>query len=221
MKTRFFSPENLSDEALQLADKLPGFQNKRFPTFKPEQSALLILDMQSYFLDPASHAFIPSMEAIVPGIKKLALLYYQNNLPVLFTQHLNTPQDAGSMATWWRELISIENPLSAIISEFDFSRRYVLRKNQYDAFYQTNLEEILRIKGVTQVVISGVMTHLCCETTARSAFMRGFDVYFLIDGTATYNEEHQLATLLNLSHGFAQPVLTAEITRVLEEISEK
>jgi isochorismate hydrolase len=125
------------------------------------------------------------------------------------------------MATWWRELISIENPLSAIISEFDFSRRYVLRKNQYDAFYQTNLEEILRIKGVTQVVISGVMTHLCCETTARSAFMRGFDVYFLIDGTATYNEEHQLATLLNLSHGFAQPVLTAEITRVLEEISEK
>jgi len=221
MKTRFFSPENFTHEALEMADKLPGFQNKRFPTFRPEQSALLILDMQVYFLDPASHAFIPSMEAIVPGIKKLALLYYQNNLPVLFTQHLNTPQDAGSMGTWWRDLISIENPLSAIIPEFDFSRRYVLRKNQYDAFYQTNLEEILRIKGVTQVVVSGVMTHLCCETTARSAFMRGFDVYFLIDGTATYNEEHQLATLLNLSHGFAKPVLTAEITRALEEFSEE
>ena len=71
------------------------------------------------------------------------------------------------------------------------------------------------------MVVSGVMTHLCCETTARSAFVRGFEVFFLIDGTATYNKEHHLATLLNLSHGFANLVLSGEIFVALDHLSDK
>lgn len=55
------------------------------------------------------------------------------------------------------------------------------------------------------------MTHLCCETTARSAFIRGFDVFFTIDGTATYNEDFHFGTLYNLAHGFAVPLLIDEI----------
>jgi len=47
--------------------------------------------------------------------------------------------------------------------------------------------------------------------TARSAFMRGFEVFFTIDGTATYNEGFHQATLLNLAHGFAKPVLVSEL----------
>jgi isochorismate hydrolase len=49
-----------------------------------------------------------------------------------------------------------------------------------------------------------------------SAFQRGFEVYFLVDGTATYSEQFHRATLLNLSHGFAVPVLTSEILKDLE-----
>ena len=120
------------------------------------------------------------------------------------------------MGSWWRDLISIENHHHAIIPEFDYSNRFVMRKNQYDAFYGTALEEILQRKNVSQVLISGVMTHLCCETTARSAFMRGFEVFFLVDGTATYNQDHHLATLLNLAHGFATPMLTSEIHAALQ-----
>ncbi len=55
------------------------------------------------------------------------------------------------------------------------------------------------------------MTHLCCETTARAAFTRGYEVYFSIDGTATYNHEFHLGTLMNLAHGFAIPILITEI----------
>jgi isochorismate hydrolase len=55
------------------------------------------------------------------------------------------------------------------------------------------------------------MTHLCCETTARSAFMRGLQVFIAVDGTATYSEAFHRASLLNLSHGFALPVLVDEI----------
>jgi isochorismate hydrolase len=216
MKTRYFSTENIEQESREMLQKLPGVERRRVSTFNPRSSALLILDMQSYFLEPASHAFIPSAPAIVPGLKALAESYYAKDLAVIFTQHLNSVQDAGSMGSWWRDLISVENPHSAISPEFDYSNRLVLRKNQYDAFYGTSLEEILQRKEVSQVLIAGVMTHLCCETTARSAFMRGFEVFFIIDGTATYNQDHHLATLLNLAHGFATPVLTAEIQAALQ-----
>ncbi len=75
----------------------------------------------------------------------------------------------------------------------------------------TSLEQELRSRGVEQVVVTGVMTHLCCETTARTAFVRGFEVFFCVDGTATYTEAFQRASLLNLAHGFALPVLCEEI----------
>jgi isochorismate hydrolase len=220
MKTRYFSIENIEQEADQMLQQLPGDRLRRTANYDPSKSALLILDMQSYFLEPTSHAFIPSAPAIVPRLKALIESYYARNLPVIFTQHLNTLQDAGSMATWWKDLIRVEDPLSAIIPDFDFSNRFVLRKNQYDAFYETSLEEILRRIRVSQVVVNGVMTHLCCETTARSAFISGFEVFFTIDGTATYNQDHHLATLLNLAHGFATPVLAAEIQAALRAQAE-
>ena len=91
----------------------------------------------------------------------------------------------------------------------------VIEKSQYDAFHQTRLEEMLLERRISQVIVCGVMTHLCCETTARSAFMRGFEVFFAIDGTATYNEAFHRATLLNLAHGFAAPVLIEEIIAAL------
>jgi isochorismate hydrolase len=202
--------------------------------FVPERSSLLVLDMQRYFLEPDSHAYIPSAPAIVPGICQLIRAFGQQDLPIVFTQHVNTPQDAGLMASWWRELITAENPLSEIIAEVQRSAdsdqqlavsnqqpAISVRKSQYDAFYQTNLEGLLRAANVTQVVICGVMTHLCCETTARSAFSRGFEVFFAVDGTATYNEHFHFASLLNLSHGFATPVLVAEILATLEERDEQ
>ena len=220
MKTNYFTPNNITSEAQELANALPESLLQQKSSFHPEDSALLILDMQSYFLEPSSHAHIPSAAAIVPVLKHLARSYYTHNLPVIYTQHINSKQDAGSMAHWWHDLITIENPLSAIIPDFDFSNRYVLRKSQYDAFHQTNLEEILKKKGISQLVVSGVMTHLCCETTARSAFMRGFEVFFLIDGTATYNQEFHLASLRNLAHGFATPMFSGDIQSALDELPE-
>jgi nicotinamidase-related amidase len=52
-----------------------------------------------------------------------------------------------------------------------------------------DLEKILRAKGIQDLIISGMMTNLCCETTARDAFMRDYRVFFLIDGTATGKED--------------------------------
>lgn len=173
--------------------------------------ALLILDMQDFFLDPESHAFIPSAPDIVPGLTGMARLFQSLGLPVIYTRHLNTSENAGLMAKRWKDLITRENPLSRISSAFDTSRSAVVEKTQYDAFYNTQLNELLEKFGATAVVITGVMTHLCCETTARSAFIRGYDVVFPVDCTASYNIELHRATMLNLFHGFADPVCGEDV----------
>ena len=203
MKETYFTPDTLATKAAQIYRQVEPYRRTVNVPFEPRKSALLVLDMQSYFLQPASHAYVPSAKAILPGVSALVRAYSACGLPVIFTRHINTPQDAGMMARWWHDLITIENPLSEIIPELDTSKGLVLHKTRYDAFYCTSLEDELRQKSVQQLVITGVMTHLCCETTARAAFMRGFEVFFLLDGTATYNQRFHRAALLNLAHGFA------------------
>lgn len=210
MKERYFSPENISQKAKAMQDDFSRLARGQVE-FNPVHSVLLILDMQRYFLDEDSHAYIPSADAILPRVDALHETYATLGLPVVWTRHLNIRADARGMSRWWRDLIVRENPKSEIHSIFSPAPNQVIEKTQYDAFYQTGLDLLLKGMLVEQVVIAGVMTHLCCETTARSAFMRGYDVFFLIDGTATYNEDFHRATLRNLSHGFATLSLTDEI----------
>ena len=184
--------------------------------FRPENAALLVLDMQEYFISESSHAYIPSAPAIVSGIDKLIVAFSCADYPVIFTRHLNTPEDAGMMTEWWRDLITPQSAYSRSITFTKAQNSIQIIKTQYDAFYHTELEGTLHNFDISQVVICGVMTHLCCETTARSAFMRGFEVFFTVDGTATYNEELHRASLLTLSHGFAIPVLIEELLQTIE-----
>lgn len=203
MKETYFTIQALDQQAHDLYKYVAEINPINASKFDPSQAALIVLDMQSYFMDPASHAFIPSAEAIVDSILHLIDAFHTAGKPVFFTQHVNTPGDAGMMQFWWKDLLTSENPLHRLIPEIDISRGMLIQKSQYDAFHQTPLEELLRLRQVTQVVLCGVMTHLCCETTARSAFMRGFEVFFPVDGTATYNLAYHKASLVNLSHGFA------------------
>ena len=217
-KEAYFTPDGLAQKTQAMLAELamlglPGIRRRteRLAQFDPSRAALLVLDMQRYFLQSDSHAWVPSGASILPGLSGLAGKFTEQGLRVVFTRHLNTPENAGSLKTWWRDLLTLDNPLSVISPEFDTSGGVVIHKSQYDAFYGTDLESYLRDHAVTQVVVGGVMTHLCCETTARAAFVRGFEVFFLVDGTATYNERFHLAALLNLAHGFAILASTGEV----------
>ncbi|MBC8527721.1 MAG: cysteine hydrolase [Candidatus Cloacimonetes bacterium] len=213
MKEQYFTSETIEQKSKQMLEKVRKYISEQKFRFIPARSTLLVVDMQDYFIKELSHAYVPSIRTIIPRIKKLIDAYSKYNFPVIFTRHLNTKQNANLMSKWWNDLITEENPLSQISAEFDISKGIVLKKSQYDAFYETSLEKILREKEISQIVICGVMTHLCCETTTRSAFIRGFEVFFTIDCTATYNENFHLSSLMNLAHGFAIPVLSNEIIK--------
>jgi nicotinamidase-related amidase len=184
-------------------------------SFTPGATALLVIDMQGWFLDKESHAFLPDGVMIIPRVRALAQAFTAAGLPLIFTRHINTKENAGSMATWWSDLIRPDDPHSAITRKLDTEGGVVLVKSQYDAFHGTRLETMLREKGIERVVITGVATHLCCETTARSAFVKGFRVTVPYDATATYDESHHLAALLNLSHGFATITSTDALKRAV------
>lgn len=179
--------------------------------FEWATSALLILDMQAYFLEETSHAFLPSAPSIIDPLSQLAQLFTDHHRPIILTQHVNNLDNSGNMRSWWRDLLTENHPFCAIVKPFVSYSKYLIHKTQYDAFYHTHLDAMLHDMGVHQVVIGGVVTHLCCETTARSAFQRGYDTFFLVNGTATYNSFYHQATLLNLSHGFATLVLCEDL----------
>ncbi len=116
-KELYFTKRNMTSKAKTMLRSAKMLVPQRNLSFNPKQSALLILDMQKYFLDGSSHAFIPSAPAIVANISRLCEAYVRMKLPVIFTRHLNTAQDAGLLTAWWKELIRENDPLSVIIPE--------------------------------------------------------------------------------------------------------
>ena len=204
MKEIYYKTENLSEKSDELLNSVFYSWRRNLKPFNLQNSALLILDMQDYFLNPSSHAFIPSAPAIIGNIKRLKQTFNTADRPVLNTRHLNTESDAAMLHEWWSELIKVDDKLSELSDELTDPASQIINKTQYDAFYKTELNEILQNANISQVVITGVMTHICCETTARSAFVQGYQVFFPVDGTATYTETLHRATIQNLSHAFAE-----------------
>lgn len=216
-KSQYFTEDSIDHKAREMLAEVKDLRAQHPLNFNPRRAALLVLDMQNYFFDESSHAYVPSSHAILPRVVRLIEVFQEMNRPVVFTRHLNTDTDAGMMSRWWRDLVREGTPRGEILRELHSSECPVIYKTQYDAFHETELEDMLRKSVIVQVVVCGVMTHLCCETTARSAFMRGFEVLFAVDGTATYNEAFHMATLRNLAHGFAVPVLVEDVVSALRE----
>ncbi|MEE8575641.1 MAG: isochorismatase family protein [candidate division Zixibacteria bacterium] len=210
-KEQYMSAETIASDCQNLLDDIESHLFERPYNFDLTQSALLILDMQDFFLAESSHAHVPSAQAIIPNLRALIKCFASAARPVVFTRHLNNDTDAGMMRTFWRDLLKRDNPLSAITDQLDTSSGLILEKSQYDAFLNSDLQQILSEQNVRQLVIGGVMTHLCCESTARGAFMRNFEPFMLLDGSATYNRKFHQSSLINLSHGFAHIVSSSEI----------
>jgi len=208
--------ERVEEWKRRIARYESGHRNKAHP-FSYERSALLVIDMQRYFFEKSSHAFIEPAPPILPNVRGILEAYRELGFPVIFTRHAYAKgEDPGIMKTWWSELEEDGDPLASIVGELKPKPgEPVITKGRYSAFVNTDLEKRLRRLGVERLLITGVMTHLCCESTARDAFMRDFEVFFVIDGTASEDDDLHLASLMTLTDGFVMPVTTKEVLSCL------
>ncbi|MFQ5915308.1 MAG: cysteine hydrolase family protein [Nitrospinota bacterium] len=91
----------------------------------------------------------------------------------------------------------------------------VIEKCRYSGFYNTNLEILLRNRGITTLILAGVVTNVCVESTARDAFQRDFDVIVVSDATASYSPQLHEAALLNVRYHCGAALSTEEVLRLM------
>ncbi len=210
----YVTPDSLEASSRLWLEKIAPINQHQMQLNK-EKAALLIIDMQRFFLDPASPSFTCGGLAILPTLKRLIDAFRVTGRPVIYTRHVHHPDrlDAGIMEWWWKGMCLEGSPESEIHSDITpLPNEKVILKHRYSAFYNTDLETVLRCLKIEDLVISGIMTNMCCESTARDAYYRDYKVFFLADGTGSINEEMHLASLLNLAFGFAF-VTTADLVR--------
>jgi nicotinamidase-related amidase len=211
--TPYVTRENLAEKTELWLEKIAQVNPRRWDV-RPSQATLLVLDMQNYFLTPGAPHFSVGGYAVIPNILRLIESFRAIGRPVIFTRHEHQPTNLEKdvMQAWWGEVILAGSDEADLAPEFTpQAEEAVIVKNRYSAFYDTNLEVVLQENGVTDIVIAGVKTNLCCESTARDAYFRGYRIFFTADATGTGNEEMHLASLQNLAYGFASVVRTSDL----------
>lgn len=184
--------------------------------FQPDRVALVVIDMQRDFLEPGGFGAalgndVSRLGAIVPTVASLLALFRGRGWPVVHTRESHDPAladcppakrdrgnpslrigDAGPMG---RVLVRGE-PGNAIVADLaPVPGEIVIDKPGKGAFYATALGDILRLKGITHLVLAGVTTEVCVQTTMREANDRGYDCLLIEDATESYFPEFKAATL--------------------------
>jgi nicotinamidase-related amidase len=199
----------------------------------PAKTALVNVDMQNAFVEGTPLA-APKGVALVPIVNKLAAACRDAGMMVIHTLHV-TRQDGSNLGTMG-ELV--EPVRAGYIREGSETaklhpgievgpRDIMLHKPRYGSFTATDLDQILRSSGIDTIIVTGICTNICCETTAREAGMKDYHVFFTSDGTETFPvgdlsvEEIKKATLTTLRHAFAKIVSVDETIDLIRLNSSK
>jgi len=159
--------------------------------------------------------FLPNMKRILDHCR-------EQGVPVLYTKHTLLDEfEVSPLETAYNPLlktggmrdntygVQIVDGLSPLPDE------PIISKHRYDAFYNTPLETLVRnIKNgqlVDTIIIIGTVTSVCCESTARSAFMRDFKVALISDANGGFDETSHQATLSTISKVFGRVMTTEEL----------
>jgi nicotinamidase-related amidase len=209
--------------------------NTSRPADDGPRRALLVVDMQNGFCHPEGSFSRLGMglEDAETAVHNAAIAVRQARsagVPVVFTRHLYRPgrADEGPALSGTSSALAGIDGLAAgtwdaeVVDELGCGPQdLVVDKVRFDAFQWTSLEPLLRGLGVSDLVICGVVTNICVETTARSAFMRDFPVTLLADCCAAKTRRlhelsievlssYQLAAIASITSGFdlgaSQPI---------------
>lgn len=200
----------------------------------PEKSALLLVDMTNAFVGAGTPLEIPGARDLAPKLNGLISSCRSKGIKVIFVVHAHRRDgsDIGLFSEFIPGMggggINTEGTADvAICDELDYCEDdTVVVKRTYSAFYGTDLDHILRCRGIDTLIIGGVATNYCCETTARDARVRNYKVIFLSDGTAPLalpdlgwggisGDEAQRFVLTTMAYRCAQVLSVKDVSRRL------
>ncbi|MCC5809260.1 MAG: cysteine hydrolase [Ectothiorhodospiraceae bacterium] len=185
-------------------------------TFRRDATAVLVIDMQRDFIEPGGFGEtlgndVSRLQAIVPVVARLLELARGMGLPVIHTREAHRP-DLSDCPPAKRERgdpslrIGDVGPMGRLLVEGEPGNDFVpalkpeegelvISKPGKGAFYATGLDDYLRSTGISHLLIAGVTTEVCVQTSMREANDRGYDCLLLEDCTESYFPEFKRATL--------------------------
>lgn len=182
-------------------------------------SALIIVDMQNDFVRSGAPLEVPTARTTIDVNKALIRAFRKRNLPVVYTKFIShphyyllwdwSPQCAPPTKCCWKDHERSYSDLAGrrqctdIIDELKpQAEDIIIEKYGYGAFHETPLERILRSFGLNSVVITGTVTQICVEETAREAFHHGFRATIVEDAVSSFAPDLHAATLKNFAMKF-------------------
>jgi len=182
-----------------------------FDDLEPTKTALIVVDLQNGFMmKGVAHALCEQAIEIVPNVNRLAQAVRHSGGTVVWIQNAATPETLQS----WSVRVDMDGPertAKRFESMAPGTKGYELwegldvqaddllvQKTRFSAFIQgaSNLEALLRGRGIDTVIITGTVTNICCESTARDAMMRNFKTIMVTDANAAENDELHNASLI-------------------------
>lgn len=196
---------------------MPLIDAKPFPfQFDFDHAALVCIDMQRDFLLPGGFAEslgnnLANVQSCIPVIAKLQAAFRRCKLPIIHTKECHKPdlsdlpaaklnrgnpkQKIGDFGPMGRILIDGEPGTEFIAENEPREHEHIIAKPGKDTFYRTDFDEYLTRRKISALVITGVTTEVCVQTTMRCANDRGYDCILVEDGTDSYFPEFKEATL--------------------------
>lgn len=200
---------------------MPFIEAKPFPfQFDFDHAALVCIDMQRDFCLPGGFADslgdnIDNVQPCIPVIAKLQAAFRRCRLPIIHTKECHKPdlsdlptaklnrgnpkKKIGEPGPMGRILIEGEPGTDFIPQNEPWIHEHIICKPGKDAFYATDLDEYLMRRKISGLVITGVTTEVCVQTTMRCANDRGYDCLLVEDGTDSYFPEFKEMTLRALT----------------------
>jgi len=201
-----------------------GNSGRDFFTVDPHETALIVIDMQNAFVAEGATFETPGARVMIPRLESLIAFAREHKMPVIWTQSDHRPPFGGLMLRKFPPIA--EGVLWPGDQSYEFyprvdpqpgEREYCIVKHKFDAFFETPLDAILRNHRIRTLIVTGTATNACCESTARSGFMRDYQVAFPSDANATFDESMHQATLCNIDLLFGRVMTPDELLSEMNE----
>ena len=181
-----------------------------FEDLDPRRTALVVVDLQNAFMLPGvAHALCPTAQEIVPNVNRLAQAVRETGGTVVFIKTTFTQETLASWSVYYQisrpeqnrkraEALAAGSKGHELWAALDVQPNdLIIEKKRFSAFIQgsSNLAEVLRSRGIDTILVTGTVTSVCCESTARDAMMLNFKTVMVSDGNAAMTDEDHNASL--------------------------